>query len=121
MLVYPDRMTALLGRFAVGDASCLVDPGLVAVAQDYRRCAQARIKPLAPEDIAKLPAAEYHVSLKIDGEFNMLVYQDGEAILVNPGGTVRAGLPEVDRVAWHLRAGGVHAARFAGELWYDRP
>jgi len=121
MLVYPDRMTALLGRYAVGDATCLVDPGLVAVAQDYRRQAQARMKPLDPKDIAKLAPAEYHVSLKIDGEFNVLVYQDGEAILVNPGGTVRAGLPEVDRVAWHLRAGGVRHARVAGELFWERP
>jgi hypothetical protein len=113
-------MTSLLGRYAVGDATCLVDPGLVAVAQDYRRQAQARMKPLDPEDIAKLPPAEYHVSLKIDGEFNLLVCQDGEAILVNPGGTVRAGLPEVDRVAWHLRAGGVRHAQVAGELFFER-
>jgi hypothetical protein len=123
-LIHPDRMQTVLGRYAVGGPDCLVDPSLVSVAQDYRRQAQARMKPLDPKDIAKLPPAElggYHVSLKIDGEFNVLVYQDGEAILVNPGGTVRAGLPEVERVAWHLHAAGVRRALVAGELFWERP
>jgi len=94
----------------------------VAVAQDYRRQAQARMQPLDPDLIAKkIPPGEYHVSLKIDGEFNVLVYQDGEAILVNPGGTVRVGLPDLERAAWHLQAATIRSAVIAGELWYDRP
>ena len=39
----------------------------------------------------KLPATEYHVSRKVDGEFAVLVFEAGEALLVNPGGTVRVG------------------------------
>jgi hypothetical protein len=115
-------MQTLLGRYAVGDASCLADPGLAAIAQDYRRKAQARMQPLDPEQLhKKLPVAKYHVSLKLDGEFNILVYQDGEAILVNPGGTVRTGLPELERAAWHFQAAGVRRAVVAGELWWHRP
>jgi hypothetical protein len=93
-LIYADKMQTLLGSYAVGDASCLVDPSLVTLAQDYRRRAQARLQPLDAEGLKKLPPKqEFHVSRKIDGEFNLLVYRGGEAILVNPGGTVRAGLP----------------------------
>jgi len=93
-MIHSDRMDILLGRYAVGDASCLADPALVAKAQDYRRRAAARMMPLDPGQLAKkLPAAEYHVSLKIDGEFNVLAYAEGQAVLVNPGGTVRTGLP----------------------------
>jgi hypothetical protein len=123
-LVYSDRLKLLLGRYAVGDASCLVDPGLVAVAQDYRRRAQARMQPVDPADLARrLPPLgdSYHVSLKIDGEFNILVYQDGEAILVNPGGTVRAGLAQVDSFADAIRDSGMRAAVLAGELYFARP
>jgi hypothetical protein len=127
-LVHSDRLKLLLGRYAVGYASCLVDPGLVAVAQDYRRRAQARMQPLDPADLAKrLPALTQpgsppcHVSLKIDGEFNLLVYADGEAILVNPGGTVRAGLAQVDSLADAIRDSGMRAAVLAGELYFARP
>jgi hypothetical protein len=120
-LVHPNRLKILLGDYAVGDASCLTDPGLVALAQDYRSKAAARIMPLDPDAISKLPVADYHVMLKIDGEFNILVYADEETILVNPGGTVRAGLPDLESAAWHLQAAGIRSAVIAGELWYDRP
>ena len=73
------------------------------------------------EHIKKLPPAEYHVSLKIDGEFNVLVYADGEAILVNPGGTVRAGLPFLNNIASRISEGGCGRAVIGGELWYDQP
>jgi hypothetical protein len=113
-------MEILLGRYAVGTGDCLTDPGLVAIAQDFRRQAQARIKPIDEAGIKKLPVARYHVSRKIDGEFNCLVYHDGEAILVNPGGTVLAGLPDLESAAWHLQAAGIRTAVIAGELWYER-
>jgi hypothetical protein len=119
-LTHPDRLEILLGGYAVGDASCLTDPGLVAIAQDYRRRVQARMKPIDADSIKKLPVANYHVSRKIDGEFNCLVYQEGEAILVNPGGTVRAGLPDLAIFEWNMQAAQYRRAIIAGELWYDR-
>lgn len=51
----------------------------------------------------------------------MLVYADGEAILVNPGGTVRVGLACLDEATAKLRAAGVKRATIAGELHYVRP
>ena len=120
-LTHPDRLEPLLGRYAVGDARCLVDPGLVAVAQDYRRQASARLQPLDEAGLKKkLPTGvDYHVSLKIDGEFNILVYDQGEAILVNPGGTVRTGLPCLESIALVLGQNPlVQRLVLAGELYY---
>ena len=62
-------------------------PMLVPRIQDYRRQIAGRMVPLEPDQIIKrFPAADYLVSLKVDGEFDMLVYQDGDAVLANPGG-----------------------------------
>jgi hypothetical protein len=121
-MIHSERMDILLGRYAVGDASCLADPSLVGKAQDYRRRVASRMMPLDPGQLTKrLPQAEYHVSLKIDGEFNVLAYAASEAVLVNPGGTVRVGLPLLDRVARQLQAAGIRQAVLAGELYYVRP
>src|SRR5262245_8644888 len=54
----------------------------------------------------------------VHGEFNLLVYASGEAIIVNPGGTVRTGLPCLDEAAQALQSAGVGRALIAGELWY---
>src|SRR5262245_17135697 len=118
MLAHRDHLDVLLERYAVCSADCLTDPGLVALAQDYRRKAAARLQPLDEAGLKKLPAADYHVSLKIDGEFNLLVYTLGEAILVNPGGTVRTGLPCLDEAADRLQQAGIGRAVIAGEFWY---
>src|SRR5215468_2663557 len=122
-LIYPDRLTTLLGNYRVGTADCLIDRGLVVLAQsqDYRRQVQARMKPIDADGIKKLPVAQYHVSRKIDGEFNCLVCQDGEAILVNPGGTVRVGLDFLDEIANEFTVDGIRRAVIAGELWFARP
>ena len=123
-LTLSHRLETLLGHYAVGKADALADTGLVAIVQDYRRKTQAQMQSLDPAQLAqKLPAADwatYHVSLKIDGEFNLLVYQQGEAILVNASGTVRTGLPDLANAAWHLEAAGIRSAIIAGELWYER-
>ena len=88
-LLHKNRLTIKLGEYATGQASALTEPWLQSRAQDYRRQTASRLMPLDAGAIRKrLPAADYHVSLKIDGEFNMLVYADGEALTVNPGGTV---------------------------------
>jgi hypothetical protein len=121
-MIHSDRMDILFGRYAVGDASCLTDPALVAKAQGYRRRAAARIMPLDPGQLTKkLPPVEYHVSLKIDGEFSVLAYAESQAVLVNPGGTVRVGLSLLERAARQLHAAGVRQAIIAGELYYARP
>src|SRR3954452_13492324 len=104
-LVNRGKLEIKLGEYAVGQTNALTDPLLVARAQEYRRHVAARMVPLEPDHILKrFCVADYHVSLKVDGEFNLLVYAEGEALLVNPGGTVRSGLPLLKEAVELLRA-----------------
>ena len=120
-LVNPSRLEIKLGEYAVGGANSLEDPLLVNVAQDYRRLTAQRMAPLEADDIFKrFPAGEYHVSRKVDGEFDILVFDSGEAITVNPGGTVRTGLLLHKEAATLLTKAGVRKAIFAGELYYQK-
>jgi hypothetical protein len=120
-LVNRGKLEIKLGGYAVGTGAALTDPQLVARAQDFRRHIASRMTPLEPTDILKrFPLGEYHVSLKIDGEFSLLVYAAGEALLVNPGGTVRVGIPAVDEAAALLKKAGVKTALIPGELHFTR-
>ena len=113
------KLDIKLGQYAVGSVAALTDPHLVSRAQDYRRHIASRMIPFEPDDIVKrLPAADYHVSLKVDGEFNLLVFDKGEIVLVNPGGTVRTGLALLRDAAEQLQKAGVKKAIIAGELYY---
>jgi hypothetical protein len=121
-LLYRDRMEIKLGEYATGQPSALHDPLLVSRAQDYRRLSASRMMPLEAGDVRKrLPPADYHVSLKIDGEFDILVYDNGEACTVNPGGTVRVGLAFLKEAGDLLKNAGVKKAIIAGELHVARP
>lgn len=120
-LFHKNRLEIKLGEYAVGQATALVDPLLVNRAQDYRRQTAARMIPLEPTDILKrFPAGDYHVSLKVDGEFSLLAFSDGEALLVNPGGTVRVGLPLLKEAADLLKKRGVKNALITGELFFTK-
>lgn len=112
------RLEIKLGEYAVGPATALADPMLVNIAQDYRRLTAARMAPLETDDIPKrFPPGEYFVSLKVDGEFNILVYEDGEVLTVNPGGTVRTGLALHKEAAALLKKAGPRRTILAGELY----
>jgi hypothetical protein len=118
-LVHKGRLDIKLGEYAVGPATALTDPLLVGRAQDYRRHVASRLISLEPDKLLqRLPAADYHVSLKVDGEFDLLVYVNGEVITVNPGGTVRVGLPLMKEAAEQFKKAGVKKAIIAGELSY---
>ena len=120
-LVNRAKLDIKLGAYAVGSGSALADPLLVGRAQDYRRHTASRMIPLEPADILKrFPAGEYHVSLKVDGEFALLAFAAGEALLVNPGGTVRVGIPAVDEAAALLKKAGVKSALIPGELHFTK-
>ena len=58
-------------------------------------------------------------SRKVDGEFTVLVYRDGEIFTVNPGGTVRVGLPFMTEAEQQLKDAGVTRALICGELYVD--
>lgn len=117
-VVDPARLEIKLGSYSESTATALVDIGWHARAQEYRRQASARMYPLSKSDVSKRVAkSRYHVSKKIDGQFALLIYQDGQVATVNPGGTVRTGLPWQEEAAKLLKATGVSHALIAGEVY----
>ncbi|MFO0939220.1 MAG: hypothetical protein U0930_00490 [Pirellulales bacterium] len=112
------RFEIKLGSYAVGPATAVNSPMATAYAQDYRRGTAARMIPLGKEDIrSKIPSSDFFVSRKIDGEFTVLMFEDGQAYSINPGGTARIGLPWLDEAAKALKSAGIKVARIAGELY----
>ncbi len=111
------------GKYAVAKASAaLSDNMLLPRVQGYRRQIGGRMIALDKRKAAeKIPNGEFFISRKLDGEFSMLIYRDGEAILLNPGGTVRAGLPLLDEATGILSKAGVKSALIAGELHVVKP
>lgn len=112
------KLEIKLGDYAVGSATSMLDATAQTAAQDYRRQVASRMMPLGKDEIReKIPSGEYHVSLKVDGEFTVIVFEGGEAFSVNPGGTVRIGLPWIVETAELLKKAGVESAMIAGELY----
>ena len=106
-----------LGGYGVGAATSIKDPKVVPAVQNYKRQIASRMFPLGRKDIdRKVADAEYFVSRKIDGEFTVCVYRDGQLYSVNPGGTVRTGMPWQEEALQILDAANVQSALIAGEL-----
>lgn len=120
-LVDASQLQGLMGDYKAGNATTLMDPLIVPRTQAYKRTNGARLRGLDKGHIKEIPNGQFYVSRKIDGEFNMLVYRDGEAILVNPGGTVRVGLPSLVEAASLLKKSGVKDAIVPCELYFHRP
>lgn len=121
-IIDTSRVEVKLGGYGVGPASALSDPGLLLKVQDYRRQLSVRMIPLNREQIQeKMPSTEFHVSRKIDGEFNVLIFEQGSAFLLNPGGTLRTGLPLLEEAAKRFSEAGISQAMFAGELFVKNP
>ena len=109
-----------LGSYGTASATSLTDPLLQSRVQEYKRLVSGRMVPLDREAIRlKVPDSEYHASRKVDGEFTVLAYQDGMALTVNPGGTVRVGLPVIQEAAELLQQAGVSQALLACELYVE--
>ena len=111
-----------MGRYATGPSTALPNPQWLGMAQNYRRTASARMIALDKEGMERrMPRQSYHVSRKIDGEFTMLIVDGGEVASVNPGGTVRVGLPFMEEALALLQAAGHdETTLLAGELCVDR-
>lgn len=115
------RVEFQLAGYGVAPVTAIGDPSIHPRVQEYRRQVGSRMVPLDKEGIrGKVPQASYHVSRKIDGEFTALVYRDGEVFTVNPGGTVRVGMPWMEEAAQRLSKAGVKDAVIAGELYVER-
>jgi hypothetical protein len=115
------RVEVKLADYGTASSTALADQLILGRAQDYRRAAASRLYPLDGSAIGeKVPAAEFHVSRKFDGEFTVLVFRQGEALTINPGGTVRVGLPVLNEAAKLLAKAGVKEALIACELYFAR-
>ncbi len=120
-LVDPSRLQMLFGSYGVGKAQCMQDPFVSLKAQEYRRQLAARMQALDHASAKeKLPACDYFVSRKVDGECTLLLICDGQCCSVNPGGVVRSGLPFMQE-AIELAGKSKHKQMLiAGELYVDR-
>lgn len=115
------RIELKIGTYGTVPAAALEDPALLGKVQSFRRQKGAGMIALDREAAKlKLPASDYHISRKIDGEFTVLCWDGEQAILVNPGGTVRVGLPVLNEAGALLEAAGVSAALVAAELYVER-
>ena len=112
------RFEIKFGEYSVGPATALSDASALTAAQDYRRGTASRMVPVGKEDLSlKVPNAEYHASRKVDGEFTVLNWLGGEAFTINPGVTVRIGLPWLQEAKAIFEQAGIKSARIAGELF----
>lgn len=120
-LIDPAYVNIVLGSYGTSHARHLTDPTLLPLVQEYRRLVSSRMRPLARDDLKKrLPAGEYHVSKKIDGEFAVVIADGDDTMMLNPGGTVRVGLPAIKEAGALLRKAGLKRAMIAGEFYVAR-
>ena len=116
------QLTTKLGDYQIGKSQALLDSSLLPLVRNYKRTVASRLYPLAPKDVAnKISDAEYFVSRKIDGEFTVLCYKNGELLTLNPGGTVRTGLPWMTEAKQLLDDSSLTNVMIAGELHVDVP
>src|ERR1700730_3343755 len=120
-LVDPSRMQMLFGTYGVGKAQCMADPFVPLKAQEYRRNMGARMMGLdKPSVKEKLPACDCFVSRKVDGECTLLLIDGNQCCTVNPGGTVRTGLPFMQEAVELVGKSKFKQMLIAGELYLAR-
>lgn len=115
-------MTVRAGNYRTGTIAALRDMTLLAVAKARR--AQLRQVMVAVDHASmtgKILPDRYLISRKVDGEFTCLAYRDGEAVTINPWGTVRTGAPFHAQAAQLLSKAGIKSAIIGGELYVERP
>ncbi len=115
------RIEFRLGPYGAAPGVSLEDPRWLPRVQAYRRQLGARMVACDRGSASRvLPGGEFFVSRKIDGEFNAILYRAGEICLVNPGGTVRVGMPVLEEAADLLKKAGVGQAMIPAELYVRR-
>ncbi|HEV7699992.1 MAG TPA: hypothetical protein VGO43_07170, partial [Pyrinomonadaceae bacterium] len=106
------------GDYATGEGIYLADPSLHTRAQDYKRQLSGKMRAVSAQDIARIQAGRgYTATRKYDGELSVLFFDGKKLISVNPGGTVRWGLPQYKEAEKLLKAAKVKSAILAGELY----
>lgn len=120
-LIDTSKVQLLMGDYGVAPARALTNPFWHLVAQEHRRMLASHMAAFdKPTMKLKLPESDYFVSRKIDGEFDVLVIQNGHCLIVNPGGTVRVGLPFMAEALKLTKDAKIDSAIIAGELYVAR-
>lgn len=114
----PKRLTKKQGDYKIGDVIHLADPSLHAKAIDYKRTLSAKMRAVSAQDVAKISAARgYTATRKYDGEMSLIFFNGEKLISVNPGGTVRMGLPCFEECEKLLKAAKVTSCILGGEIY----
>ncbi|MBX2883400.1 MAG: hypothetical protein KTR32_25830 [Granulosicoccus sp.] len=120
-LVDESGLKTITGNYRTGNASCLLNPALLQATRMRRRqlgqMMRAYDVELAKQRVAE---GEYYISKKIDGEFTCVLYDNGDLITLNPGGTVRIGAAVHNEAAKLLKKAGIKTAMLGAELYVRR-
>lgn len=115
------QMKPYPGGYMTGTAAAYEDESLLHEVRRRRRQHGQMTVPLDVESAKRrIPDARYQISRKIDGEFTCLVFRNGEAFTLNPGGTLRLGAPFMLEAATLLKKAKVKTALLGGELYVQR-
>ena len=122
-LLDKEKLKQILGDYYSGKAAeAIKDPDILRQVRMRRRQLGRMMMALDREKAKyRIPAGDYFISRKIDGEYTCLVYRKGKAFTVNPGGTVRAGAAFHKEAAKLLKDAGIKSALIGGELYVNRP
>lgn len=109
------------GNYGIASYTNLSDQGLIAAVREYKRGTSGRMYPLDKEAISKkVVNSDFWVSRKIDGEFTVFYKKGDDLFTLNPGGTVRVGLPWMQEAAKKLEEMKISDAAFVGELYVKK-
>lgn len=112
------RVTRKKGVYDTLDAIHMADPALHARAQDYKRNLSGKMRAVAAQDVHRIHAARgYTVTRKYDGELTVLFYNGERLLSVNPGGTVRMGLPCFQEAEKLLKAAKIKSCVLGCEIY----
>jgi len=107
--------------YGTAKSTALADPFIHHRVLEYKRSMAGRMTGLDKEGIRKKgPAGEVYASRKIDGEFNVVVYNEGGIFMINPGGTIRVGLPLLQAAQACFDRHKIRQAIVPGELYFER-
>ena len=113
-----ERLNRKKGEYAFGDAIHLADPSLQARAVEYKRNLSGRMRAVSAQDVHRIHAARgYYATRKYDGEFSLVLFNGDRLLSVNPGGTVRVGLPCLAEAEKLLKAAKVKSCVLGAEIY----
>lgn len=94
----------------------------ISQAQNYKRTVASRYLPVGQEEIVSKirEANQYLLSVKFDGHFYLLCYENNKASLVSPGGNVVNDLPLLLDIKNILNKAKIKDACIPGELYFRK-